>query len=104
MAARQNPITRWVSLRSTHPTGFTLRATVDGSTDLPDGLFGDLAVQPSLQKYFGSRLTQITSISTAVPPHTEGRIAIVTSAGRDAVDAKMLLTNSVCADGEVVWS
>jgi hypothetical protein len=34
----------------------------------------------------------------------KGRIAIVTSAGRDAMDAKMLLTNSVCADGEVVWS
>jgi hypothetical protein len=38
------------------------------------------------------------------PAPLEGRIAIVTSAGRDAMDAKMLLTNSVCADGEVVWS
>jgi hypothetical protein len=38
------------------------------------------------------------------PVPLEGRIAIVTSAGRDAMDAKMLLTNSVCADGEVVWS
>jgi hypothetical protein len=38
------------------------------------------------------------------PVPLEGRIAIVTSAGRDAMVVKMLLTNSVCADGEVVWS
>jgi hypothetical protein len=42
---------------------------VDRSTDLPDGLFGDLAVQPSLQKYFRSRLTQIKTISIAVSSH-----------------------------------
>jgi hypothetical protein len=44
------------------------------------------AVQPHLQKYFRSRLTQITS---QLPPSRpiEGRIAIVTDAGRDAVDA-----------------
>ena len=29
-------------------------------------------VQPPLQKYFCSRLTQITSISPAVPPHSRG--------------------------------
>ena len=34
----------------------------------------------------------------------EGRLAIVTNAGRDAVDADVLLTNSTKADGEVVWS
>jgi hypothetical protein len=45
---------------------------------------------------------QIYILRRLVP--LEGRIAIVTDAGRDAVDAKMLLTNSVCADGEVVWS
>jgi hypothetical protein len=33
----------------------------------------------------------------------EGRLAIVTDAGRDAVDADVLLTNSTEADGEVVW-
>jgi hypothetical protein len=33
----------------------------------------------------------------------EGRIAIVTDAGWDAVDADALLTNSAEADGEVVW-
>ena len=35
---------------------------------------------------------------------TEGRHAIVTVAGRDAVDADALLTNGADADGEVVWS
>jgi len=35
---------------------------------------------------------------------TEGRFAIVTDAGRDAVDADALLTNGAEADGEVVWS
>jgi hypothetical protein len=34
----------------------------------------------------------------------EGRIAIVTDAGRDAVDAEAPLTNGAEADGEVVWS
>jgi hypothetical protein len=44
-------------------------------------------VQSSSQKYFASRLTQISNIS---PPSRsqEGRLAIVTDAGRDAVDAK----------------
>ena len=35
---------------------------------------------------------------------TEGRHAIVTAAGRDAVDADALLTNSANADGKAVWS
>jgi hypothetical protein len=35
---------------------------------------------------------------------TEGRLAIVTDAGRDAVDAVAPLTNGAEADGEVVWS
>ena len=34
----------------------------------------------------------------------QGRIAIVTDAGRDAVDADVPLTNGAEADGEVVWS
>jgi hypothetical protein len=33
----------------------------------------------------------------------QGRIAIVTNAGRDAVDADVLRTNGMEADGEVVW-
>jgi hypothetical protein len=35
---------------------------------------------------------------------TEGRHAIVTAAGRDAVDADAPITNGAGADGEVVWS
>jgi hypothetical protein len=34
----------------------------------------------------------------------EGRIAIVTDAGLDAMDAEVLLTNSADADGKTVWS
>jgi hypothetical protein len=34
----------------------------------------------------------------------EGRIAIVTDAGWDAVDVDAPLTNGAEADGEVVWS
>ena len=40
----------------------------------------------------------------AVPSQTEGRLAIVTNAGRDAVDASGALDDSADADGEVVWS
>jgi len=71
---------------------------VDGSseiveshqTDLPDGqissCFVGLAVQPLLQKYFPSRLTQISSLSRAVLFRQRG-VAHVNDAGRDAVDA-----------------
>ena len=44
------------------------------------------AVQSYLQKQFCSRLTQIKIINAPSRP-TEGRIAIVTNAGRDAMDA-----------------
>jgi hypothetical protein len=37
------------------------------------------------------------------PVPYEGRFAIVTNVGRDAVDAKAPLTNGAQADGEVVW-
>jgi hypothetical protein len=43
-------------------------------------------VQPLLQKYIPSRLPQIKSITRAVSSQ-RGAIAIVTNAGRDAVDA-----------------
>ncbi len=39
-----------------------------------------------------------------VPSRYEGRFAIVTSAGWDAVDADAPLTNGADAYGEVVWS
>ena len=48
------------------------------------------SVQPFAQKYFASMFAQITFMSAAVPSHTEGRFAIVTDAGRDAVDALAL--------------
>jgi hypothetical protein len=63
-----------------------------------------LAVQPRLKKYFGFSESQIRCRTPAVPSHSEGRFAIVTNAGRDAVDAEALLTNSAEADGEAVWS
>jgi hypothetical protein len=47
------------------------------------------------------RLTQISNMSCAVPSPRRA-LAIVTNAGRDAVDARVSLTND--ADGEVVWS
>ena len=40
----------------------------------------------------------------AVPSHLEGRLAIVTDAGRDAVDVDVPITNGTEADGEDVWS
>jgi hypothetical protein len=60
-------------------------------------------VQPFLQKYSDFPNTQIRSISPLSRP-TEGRLAIVTDAGRDAVDTESALTNALEADGEVVWS
>jgi len=38
------------------------------------------------------------------PVPKEGRVAIVTAAGRDAVDADAPITNGADADGEDVWS
>jgi hypothetical protein len=70
---------------------------------LLDGRVAELAVHPLLQKYLRSSPKQITSLVAPSRP-TEGRIAIVTDAGRDAVDAKAALTNGADADGEVVWS
>jgi hypothetical protein len=60
-------------------------------------------VQPPLQKYSDFPKTQI---SVELPPSTplEGRIAIVTDAGLDAMDAAALLTKSANADGKTVWS
>jgi hypothetical protein len=43
-----------------------------------------------------------TYLCRPVPP--EGRLAIVTDAGRDAVDVDAPITNGTEADGEDVWS
>src|SRR5258707_14510606 len=52
-------------------------------------------VQSLFQKYSASRSTQITSISLAIPSHTEGRFAIVTDVGGGMRWTQLaLLTNS----------
>jgi hypothetical protein len=55
-------------------------------TKRPDGQITDMPVQPCLQKYSGFPKNQITLYSPPSRP-TEGRLAIVANAGRDAVDA-----------------
>jgi hypothetical protein len=62
-----------------------------------------LPVQSWPQKYFDSLQTQITSLLIAFRP-MEGRIAIVTDAGRNAVDADGAADDGAKADGEAVWS
>jgi hypothetical protein len=51
---------------------------------------------------FTRRANQIYNFRRPIP--REGRIAIVTDAGLDAMDAGAPLTNGADADGEVVWS
>jgi len=62
-----------------------------------------LPVQSCSKKYFASDVGQIT-FTTRAFCSSKGRFAIVTNAGRNAVDAAALLTNGANADGEVVWS
>jgi hypothetical protein len=57
-----------------------LARTLAPSADLPDGLLGDLAVQPLLQKDSASPQTQITLTTPAVLSH-RGALAIVTNVG-----------------------
>jgi hypothetical protein len=65
-----------------------------GSSDLPVGRFVDRRVESHLQKYFCFHAPQIKSRTHFVLP-TEGRIAIVTDAGWDAVDAAALARDGV---------
>jgi hypothetical protein len=51
---------------------------------------------------FSSDPNHFTYLGRPVP--LEGRLAIVTDAGRDAVDVEVPITNGAEADGEVVWS
>jgi hypothetical protein len=53
---------------------------------LPDGLFCNSRVQPCIEKYFASPFGRNSFIDSTVHPK-EGRIAIVTDAGLDAMDA-----------------
>src|SRR5882762_2778244 len=69
--------------------------------DLPVGLFVDRRVESYFgfsEKYFCSHLPQINSRTLAVSP-TEGRIAIVTDAGWDAVDAAAFCARRGCRVG-----
>jgi hypothetical protein len=61
------------------------------------------SVQMEHKKYSAfPNYKSLASWARLVP--TEGRLAIVTDAGRDAMDADAPLTNGAEADGEVVWS
>jgi hypothetical protein len=65
--------------------GVTRRSTMGHVASVPDGQIAGLPigvrVQPPLQKFLPSLLTQITCISFAIPSHTKGRFAIVTDVG-----------------------
>src|ERR1700687_1478741 len=90
-------------MRRDSATCCSYTAFPSAKSDLPVRLSCKGRVQPLFEKFPASRFTQISFIT---PPSTplEGRIAIVTDAGLDAMDAAALLTNSATADGEVVWS
>jgi hypothetical protein len=63
-----------------------------------------LPVQSHPKKYSGFPKSRIALYPRPSTPH-EGRIAIVTDAGLDAMDAGGASDESVLlADGEVVWS
>jgi hypothetical protein len=69
-------------------------------------LTGSLAILVSIplaKNFLFFRLVE-TALSMCHPVPIEGRVAIVTDVGRDAVDATAPLTNGAKADGEVVWS
>jgi hypothetical protein len=57
-----------------------------------------------LQKYFIFSSDPNHRLISRRPVPSEGRLAIVTDAGRDAVDVDAPTTNGIEADGEDVWS
>ncbi|SHI16250.1 hypothetical protein SAMN05443248_8874 [Bradyrhizobium erythrophlei] len=63
-----------------------------------------MVVQPLEKKYSGFPKTQITAIYVASRPTQRGVSRSSRTLERDAVDAKVSLTNDTDADGEVVWS
>jgi hypothetical protein len=77
-----------------------------------DGLRADLRLDGQITDLLSSPFCKNISVfcrpkSPAYSPPSrpsEGRIAIVTDAGWDAVDAEVPLTNGTEADGEDVWS
>jgi hypothetical protein len=60
-------------------------------------------VQSCLKKYSDFPKSQISLYPQPSCP-TEGRFAIVTDAGQDAVDVDAPITNGAEADGKGVWS
>jgi hypothetical protein len=78
-----------------------------GSTDLPVGQItssSNYFLSSAASKKISLRRYPKSLLKFPRPVPTEGRLAIVTNAGRDAVDVDALLTNGAEADGEVVWS
>ena len=71
----------WIGLLSTFEPTLASMAAAGGSVDLRDGLSRQFRVQCAHQKYFASPFGGNRSVDSAM------RIAIVTDAGRDAVDA-----------------
>jgi hypothetical protein len=80
-----------------------LNPSYDCPTGKSAGQFIAPRVQPPLKKYSDFPKSQITLYPQPSCP-TEGRFAIVTDAGQDAVDVDAPITNGAEADGEVVWS
>jgi hypothetical protein len=83
---------------STDPTGFARREQFI-ETDQRD-----LPCPASFVKIFFFTANPNHLLILCRPVPHEGRLAIVTDAGRDAVDAEVLLTSGTEADGQVVWS
>jgi hypothetical protein len=79
-------------------------------TDLPDGQITLSSTRlrivacpvpfAKIFLFFRNRIACMVLVVSSL----EGALAIVTDAGRDAVDAAAPLTNGAQADGEVVWS
>jgi hypothetical protein len=70
---------------------------------VPDGQISESCPAPFAKIFRFAIYPNHFYIPRRLVPH-EGRIAIVTDAGWDAVDADAPLTNGADADGEVVWS
>jgi hypothetical protein len=91
------------------PTGWRCPGmTVSARPRQPDGqitgLSSEVPVQPLLKKYSDFQKSQIALYPPPSRP-TRGALAIVTDAGRDAVDASGATDESAwLADGQVVWS
>jgi hypothetical protein len=87
-----------VTLRSIR----ALRLARSGEFVEPDQSDSTCPVPSAKYFRFAPDPNHFTYCRRPVPP--EGRLAIVTDAGRDAVDAKVPITNGIAADGEDVWS